>query len=149
MFKKLQKIANFLFGWIAEAIRISVLQGQGSRWNFGSYFGLTFEDFLSRIYPVVQGNPYWSALSGFVRDYDAVTAQKGTLATSFVFYFLNSHPFKDFEFILNCAAHASNAQAVRHTHTRLLYGTEPYTFIEKSDTVEKFDLTEKLKGLSI
>ena len=96
MFKKLQKIANFLFGWIAEAIRISVLQGQGSRWNFGSYFGLTFEDFLSRIYPVVQGNPYWSALSGFVRDYDAVTARKGMLATSFVFYFLNSRPFQRF-----------------------------------------------------
>ena len=97
MFKKLQKITDFLFGWIAEAIRISVLQGQGSRWNFGSYFGLTFEDFLSRIYLVVQGNPYWSALSRFVRDYDAVTARKGMLATSLVFYFLNSHPFKDFE----------------------------------------------------
>ena len=79
MFKKLQSIANFLFGWIAEAVKVSVLQGQGSRWNFGSYFGLTFEEFLGRIHPIVHGNPYWNALSGFVQNYDAVTARKGTL----------------------------------------------------------------------
>ena len=77
VFKKLQDIANFLFGWIAEAVKISVLQGQGSKWNFGSYFGLSFEEFLDRIQPVVQGNPYWSALSGLIHSYDAIAAKKG------------------------------------------------------------------------
>lgn len=83
MFKKLQDIANFLFGWIAEAIKASVLQGQSSKWNFGSYFGLTFEDFLGRIHPVAQGNPYWNALSGLVPCYDATTVRKGALNHSF------------------------------------------------------------------
>lgn len=78
MFKKLQDIANFLFGWIAEAIKTSVLQGGNSKWNFRSYFGLTFEEFLDRILPIVQ-NPYWGALTGFVQGYDATTAKKGTL----------------------------------------------------------------------
>lgn len=79
MFKRLQDIANFLFGWIAEAIRISVLQGESSKWNFGSYFGLTYEEFLDHIRPVIQGNPYWSALSGLIQCYDAVAAKKGTI----------------------------------------------------------------------
>jgi len=78
MFKKLQDIANFLFGWIAEAVKASVLQRQNSRWNFGSYFGLTFEEFLDRILPAIQ-NPYWGALSGFVQGYDATAAKKGML----------------------------------------------------------------------
>jgi len=49
MFKKLQDITNFIFGWIAEAIKASALQGESSKWNFGSYFGLTFEEFIGRI----------------------------------------------------------------------------------------------------
>lgn len=81
MFKKLQDIANFLFGWIAEAIKTSVLQGQDSRWNFGSYFGLTFEDFLNRVLPAVQ-NPYWGALTGLVQGYDATAAKEGMLDIS-------------------------------------------------------------------
>lgn len=89
MFKKLQSIANFLFGWIAEVIKASVVQGQSSRWNFGSYFGLTFEEFFDRIRPVARGNPYWNALPGFIQDYDAVTARKGALVTPFEFYFSN------------------------------------------------------------
>jgi hypothetical protein len=125
MFKKLQDIANFLFGWIAEAVKTSVLQGEGSRWNFGSYFGLTFEEFIARILPIVQANPYWSVLPGLVQCYDAITAKK------------------DFEFILNSAAHASDVQLVRTTRTRLLYGTVPYT------PVEKHDLTEQFSNLSI
>jgi len=77
MFKKLQDIANFLFGWIAEAIKASVLQGESSKWNFGSYFRLTFEEFIGRIHLVTQGNPYWNGLSGLVQCYDATTAKKG------------------------------------------------------------------------
>jgi len=79
MFRKLQDIANFLFGWIVEVVKVSVLQGQDSRWNFGSYFGLSFEEFLNRIHPVIHGNPYWSTLSGLVQCYDATTAKKGVL----------------------------------------------------------------------
>lgn len=78
MFKKLQDIANFLFGWIAEAVKASVLQGQNSRWNFGSYFGLTYEEFLDRILLAIQ-NPYWGALPGLVQGYDATAAKKGAL----------------------------------------------------------------------
>jgi len=79
MFRKLQDIANFLFGWIVEVVKISILQGQGSRWNFGSYFGLSFKGFLDRIHPVVCGNLYWSTLSGLVQCYDATAAKKGVL----------------------------------------------------------------------
>lgn len=121
MFKKLQDITNFLFGWIAEAIKASVLQGESSKWNFGSYFGLTFEEFISRIRPVADGNPYWNALSGLVQNYDATTAKK------------------DFKFILNCAAHVSDAQQVRNTRTRLLYGTETYIPATKPDLIDQFD----------
>lgn len=125
MFKKLQDITNFLFGWIAEAVKTSVLQGEGSKWNFGSYFGLMFEEFLARILLIVQGNPYWSVLPRLVQCYNTTTAKK------------------DFEFILNSAAHASNAQLVRTTRTRLLYGSIPYI------PTEKHDLTEQFKNLSI
>ena len=76
MFKKLQSITNFLFGWIVEVIKASIVQGQSSRWNFGSCFRLTFEKFFDRICPVAQGNPYWNALPGFIQDYDTITARK-------------------------------------------------------------------------
>jgi hypothetical protein len=139
MFKKLQDIANFLFGWIAEAIKISVLQGQNSRWNFGSYFGLTFEEFLDRITPAIQ-NPYWGALTGFVQGYDAPAAKKGMLISVKKRHGTSSlYILEDFEFILNCTVHASNAQLVQHTRTCLLYGSEPYTPIEKLDLAEQFE----------
>ena len=77
MFNKFQDIVRFLFGWIAEAVKISVLQGQSSKWKFGSYFGLTFKEFMNRIYPVIKKNLYWNSLSGLVQCYDAITAKKG------------------------------------------------------------------------
>jgi len=90
MFRKLQDIANFLFGWIAEAVKVSVSQGQNSKWNFGSYFGLTFKDFFDRIQCITQGHPYWSALSGLVQCYNATTAKKGALAilSGFLFFYI-------------------------------------------------------------
>ena len=72
-----QDIVNFLFGWITEAVKICVLQGQNSKWNFGSYFGLMFKEFMGRIYPVVKKNPYWNSLSGLVQCYNAITAKTG------------------------------------------------------------------------
>jgi len=62
---------------------------------------------------------------------------------------LNLCTFEDFEFILNCTAYASDAQDIRHMHTCLLYRTEPYNFIKEFNTIDKFNLTEKLKSLSI
>lgn len=102
-------------------IKASVLQGESSKWNFGSYFGLTFEEFIDRIRPVADGNPYWNTLSGLVQYYNVTTAKK------------------DFEFILNCAAHISDMQQVRNTCTCLLYGTEPYIPTTKPNLIDQFD----------
>ena len=48
-------------------------------------------------------------------------------------------PKKDFEFILNCAAHVSDVQQVRNTRTCLLYGTETYIPTTKPDLIDQFD----------
>lgn len=123
MFRKLQDIANFLFGWIAEAIKISVVQGQTSRWNFGSYFGLTFEQFLDHIRPVVQGNPYWSVLSGFVQSYNAVAAKKGVLVISLELSLLIYQPLKTLS--LFSIAPLTLPMTTSSAKLKLVFFTEP------------------------
>lgn len=42
-------IANYYVRWMACGILKSVEQGLGAAWNWGSYWGMTWEDFLGRL----------------------------------------------------------------------------------------------------
>lgn len=134
MFHKLQDIANFLFGWIAEAIKTSVLQGESSKWNFRSYFGLTFKEFLDRIRPVVQGNPYWNILPGFVQNYNTTTAKKGVLIHSMHYFLISTHHSSKTSNLLLTALLTSLTRNEFAPHALVYFTGQNLTFPSRSST---------------
>jgi len=72
MISVMQHIINYYIGWIAKAIKQSIILGPASDWNWGAFWGITWPEFLDHIYSTFPQShlELWHNTTGLIEPYD-------------------------------------------------------------------------------